>query len=166
MSNLKQFVRLVVLSSFAFGSVTSISLVASQNRTMAITSSDYSNDINKLSTQSSPTVTLPEGALAQKNIDFSLLIGEWSKQGKCNTTRYIFTQDERYQLIEKSQGKWKTLFNGIYVIKSPNIVAVGETRDTGEYSVEISKLTRTSLTAIWNDYEEIISVSWIRCPNR
>jgi hypothetical protein len=137
---------------------------------MAITSPYYNNDINKLSTQSLPTPTLHEGALAQKNIDFSLLIGEWSEQGKCNTTRYIFTQDERYQFIEKSQGKWKTLFNGIYVTKSPNVVVIGETQDTGGDSLEISKLTQTTLTGVWIwiiGYEiEKISTSWIRCPNR
>jgi hypothetical protein len=142
-------------------------LVAPQNRTTAITASHHDNGINQFSTQPLLTIPLSSFTLVQRSINFSLLVGEWSERGKCNALRYIFMRNGRYQRLERKHGEWKTVFDGIYVPRGPDEVNFGETNETGEDNLKISKLTQTTLIGRWTiGYDYKISSFWTRCPNR
>ena len=50
-------------------------------------------------------------------IKHSLLIGQWSSPGKCNSERQIYTSNGEYFFRKRLSGKWKTTFKGIYIVK-------------------------------------------------
>jgi hypothetical protein len=111
---------------------------------------------------------------AQKlpNIDFSLIVGEWSEKGKCNFSRYVFTKDGKYQSFFQENGKFKLFFDGNYTRKNSNSVTITHTtpdNNTFEDLLKISSLNRKTLSGtlyivIGDDEKE--KVSWQRCPNR
>ena len=110
---------------------------------------------------------LPEYALAQNRIDISLLVGEWSEKGKCNSSRYVFTKNGRFQTLAKKTGRWKTFFNGTYTRKNSNSLSLTDKQFVD--TLVISSLTAKSLSAKWFiaiGEDEMIPVYWQRCSLR
>jgi hypothetical protein len=163
----KKKVGLVFLLSLICTLIASVSLLTFPNRTIAIKSTHESNQLH---TEPLPIKTLPTNAIASNKINYSLLIGEWADKGKCNSYRHVFTRDKRYKILERKQGKWKTLFNGFYLVRDANIVSMGETVNPTEYGLIISKLTDKTLIATFvvesDEVPDLTPTSWVRCPNR
>lgn len=110
---------------------------------------------------------IPSNALARNRVNFSLLVGEWAEQGKCNTSRIVFMQNGRYKLIQRKGNNWKTFFNGFYGTTEPNTFFITNNEKITMYSLNISKLTRTMLAGMGVDEDESEPKynSWNRCPN-
>jgi hypothetical protein len=107
-------------------------------------------------------------ANAQNN-NRSLILGEWAEKGECNSYLHIFTNNRRYQTIQRKQGRWKTFFNGYFLFRESDLVSLGANIEPYEYALSDLKITKKTLTAIALEEGEgtkAESVSWIRCPNR
>lgn len=136
------------------------------NPTVAVLSS---KNVNQSSIHRVPTKTLLHSAISQNSNNRSLILGEWAKKGECNSYRHIFTNNRRYQTIQRKQGRWKTFFNGHFLFRESNLVSLGANVEPYEYALSDLKLTKKTLTAIALEEGEGTkpeSVSWIRCPNR
>jgi hypothetical protein len=84
-------------------------------------------------------------------INFSLLMGEWSKPGQCNKERYIYSPNKKYLWMQKKGNIWKTIYKGIYVHKpKQKAVVIGEGPNTGGYTIDIRELSKTTYKGEWN----------------
>ncbi|BAY62176.1 hypothetical protein NIES22_22450 [Calothrix brevissima NIES-22] len=115
--------------------------------------------------------TLPEYVLAENRFDFSLIVGEWSEKGKCNSSRYVFMPDGSYQSLvkKKDTGSWNIFFLGKYERKSSDSLAITHTNSNNESFediLHISSLNSKVLSGTWAisiGDDEAISISWQRC---
>ncbi|HEY9625788.1 MAG TPA: hypothetical protein V6C84_00665 [Coleofasciculaceae cyanobacterium] len=123
---------------------------------------------------------------ADANVDYSLLVGEWAGSGLCDSSRYVFTQDERYLWIENKNGRWNTLYEGIYFplddrrlnrlsLKSPGAVIVADGPNMGGSMIEVHTLTQATYSGMWNvalsdglsfDNPDNAFFAYVRCPAR
>jgi hypothetical protein len=114
----------------------------------------------------SAVLSFTSDLVAQKTFEPSLLVGEWSEPGQCNSSRQVFTSDGRYRWIENQRGKWTTRFQGVYTIEKGNTVAIAETGKPVENGLQVSSLTQTSLSAKLvneGDENERPVVTYTRC---
>ncbi|HLO89122.1 MAG TPA: hypothetical protein VK203_29515 [Nostocaceae cyanobacterium] len=115
---------------------------------------------------------LPKISLRQKNFNFSLIVGEWSEKGKCNSSRYVFTKDGRYQSLFREKGRWNLFFNGNYTRRNYDSLTISHTNDNNESFedvLQVYNLSSTELSGKWfisieDDTTE--SFSWQRCTSR
>ena len=102
------------------------------------------------------------------------LIGEWSKPGECNKTRFIYTADGRYIWLEKNGTIWRNLYNGIYVTSPTrlNSLVIAEGPNMGGEIIEIQELTRTTYKGEWKlqlsedgnaENKQDVAFSYVRC---
>jgi hypothetical protein len=90
-------------------------------------------------------------SLPANAIDFSLLIGEWSKPGQCNKERYIYSSNRKYTWAQKKGNIWRTTYKGIYVLRpEQKAVVIGDRLNTGGYTIDINELTQTTYKGEWN----------------
>lgn len=116
-----------------------------------------------------------QGSLAaMTKINQSLLIGEWSKPGQCNQSRFIYTRNGEYIWMQKKNGRWQTSYKGIYLAspQNPNSIIIGDGPNMGGSVVDIRELTRSTLKGEWNanasegltfDNPEDAKFSHVRC---
>jgi hypothetical protein len=123
-------------------------------------------EIVKIATVCLPTVFIYTSyVIAESNFNSSLLVGEWSESGQCKTSRQVFTADGYFRRIENQRGTWITRFQGVYRVKSNNMVAVAENTATSDVTIQISRLTQTSLSGQWRDVgsDGRGSINYTRC---
>ncbi|XWK88729.1 MAG: hypothetical protein U7127_01305 [Phormidium sp.] len=119
--------------------------------------------------------TFTQGSLAtMTKINQNLLIGEWSKPGQCNQSRFIYTRKGQYIWMQKKNGRWQSSYQGIYVTspQNPNSIIIGDGPNMGGSVVDIRELTRNTLKGEWNvnasegltfDNPEDAKFSYVRC---
>ena len=109
--------------------------------------------------------------LAQ-TFDYSLLIGEWSQPGMCDTKRYVYTDEGKYIGLEKLEvnSLWQTWYEGFYVVKPEiNLVVIAEGMNQSGFGFYTQKLTETryvSQESIPGQNELGGIFKYVKCPSR
>ena len=110
-------------------------------------------------------------ALAQ-TFDYSLLIGEWSQPGMCDTERYVYTNEGKYLRLEKpgENNLWQTTYEGVYVVKPEgDLVVIAEGMQEGGFGFLTQELTSTryvSQESIPGENEPGGTFEYEKCPSQ
>ena len=121
--------------------------------------------------QSTVISTLSANApkILAQTFDYSLLVGEWSQPGMCDTSRYVYTAEGDYTRLKKEgDGDWQTVYQGVYVVKPDNSVVIAEGTQEGGFAFNTVELTEQNYVS-----QEVISgggtqktFSYEKCPSR
>ncbi len=110
----------------------------------------------------------PTSTPAPSRMNRTLIVGEWSEPGKCEQTRYVYTANNRYMLMEKQGMSWKTLYKGIYTFNQ-GYIQIAEGSNMGATTLVVKRLTSSTLQAEIpptaednNSKPELIN--YVKCP--
>jgi hypothetical protein len=81
-------------------------------------------------------------------LNASSLVAEWSQKGLCNKVRYVYTSNGKYMTLEKTTGKWKTKYQGIYVY-TPGQLVIADGSNMGGITAKIDELNRNAFRGEW-----------------
>ncbi|MBD2744879.1 hypothetical protein [Coleofasciculus sp. FACHB-1120] len=105
------------------------------------------------------------GANAETQINYKLLVGEWSPPGQCNHSRMVYTADGYVQGLWNSNNQWSKMFSTPGTYKPIPQGFIIYNADGAEFRrIYIKKLTTSTLhfNGSNNTAEEIHQ----KCPTR
>ena len=108
--------------------------------------------------------------LAQ-TFDYSLLVGEWGLSGTCDTSRYVYTADGKYTVLEKkADNSWQTSYEGLYEVKpETDLVVIAEGEQQGGFgfsTVELTEQSYISYEVIPGESQAGNTFEYTKCPSR
>lgn len=111
---------------------------------------------------------MPRTSLAQGDFD-SLVVGEWSEPGKCQSDRFVFTSNGYFRVISRKADRWTTSFNSTYtrIPGKKSLEIISEYDGQRFYdSININRLSRAELLGEWLisiGGDELHNIFWVRC---
>ena len=118
------------------------------------------------------TVLASTSTVLAQTFDYSLLIGEWSQPGMCDTKRYVYTDEGKYIGLEKPgvNSLWQTWYEGFYIVKpESNLVVIAEGMKEGGFGFLTKELTQQSYVSqesIPGENEPGGIFEYVKCPSR